>query len=227
MVKRSAVIEQWTRSGHEQKNLLSVLFAAARFPKTAVSGHFLAVIVIYLTSENVSIPNTAFLAPRYPNTRTKRRDELERLARVLASGFGVGYLPVAPGTWGSLEAVLLVWLIDCFIPLSTTFVLSTLLVVLIYPAVVLCSCFARQSNRSDPQQIVLDEILGQILCLLWVPISAASLVAGFLLFRLFDIVTPFPARRAEKLPLGLGIIGDDLIAGLYAGICLRILWVLF
>ena len=173
------------------------------------------------------MPNIACLSPRYPNTRTKGRDELERLARVLASGFGVGYLPVAPGTWGSLEAVLLAWLIHCFIPLSTTLVLSALLVVLIYPAAVLCSCFARQSNRSDPQQIVLDEILGQFLCLLWAPISAASLVAGFLLFRLFDIVKPFPAGRAEKLPLGWGIIGDDLIAGLYAGICLRILWVLF
>ena len=87
--------------------------------------------------------------------------------------------------------------------------------------------FSRSEGDPDPSKIVIDEILGQMLCLLFVPVSAVSLGVGFLLFRFFDIVKPFPARSSEKLPGGMGIVCDDLIAGLYAGLCLKLLiWIL-
>lgn len=167
--------------------------------------------------------NTAFPTAKHRKLKLKRRNELDRLVRAVVTGFGVGYLPLAPGTWGSLEAVLLVWVVHWLLPAHEMMVLASLLVVLTLPAIFLSARFSRSESDPDPSEIVIDEILGQILCLLWVPVSIVSLVVGFSMFRFFDIVKPFPARRSEKLPGGIGIVCDDLIAGLYAGLSLKIL----
>lgn len=139
---------------------------------------------------------------------------------------GLGYLPLAPGTWGSLATLFPVFVVHWFFPFQETVILGSLVVLLTYPAVVFSTRFSRSEGDPDPSRIVIDEILGQILCFLFVPVSALSLGAGFLLFRFFDIVKPFPIRSAEKLPGGMGIVCDDLVAGLYAGVCLRLLFVL-
>jgi len=147
------------------------------------------------------------------------------LVRAFAIGFGVGRLPLAPGTWGALEGLLIVLCIHRFLPASQERVaLWGLCVVLGLLAVWACDRVARSLQQADPQEIVADEIVGQMSCFLWVPITPLTLVVGLLLFRLFDISKPFPAGRAEHLAGGLGIIADDLVAGVYAGIGLRILY---
>ena len=153
-------------------------------------------------------------------------NDLKRFNDFLASGFGAGYLPWAPGTWGSLEAVFLVVVVHQISPSQDKVILGTLLFLLILPAIFFSGKVAKSDGNSDPSRVVIDEIVGQIFCLLWVPVSATSLVAGFLLFRFFDIVKPFPAKESEGLRGGFGIVCDDLIAGLYAGFSLKVLFFL-
>ncbi len=155
--------------------------------------------------------------------KLKWRNDLDRFIRAFVTGVGVGYLPLAPGTWASLATLLPVVAVHWLFPLHETIVLGSLVAVLTFPAVVFSTRFSRSEGDPDPSKIVIDEILGQMLCLLFIPVSAVSLGAGFLLFRFFDIVKPFPARSSEKLPGGMGIVCDDLIAGVYAGLCLKLL----
>ena len=142
-------------------------------------------------------------------------------ASLLATWFGAGLLPVAPGTWGSLAALPFAWAI------------ATLLgqpALLIAAAIVFCigwwaaAQVGRASGIADEGSIVIDEVAGQWLTLAAVPPSAAAYILGFLLFRLFDITKPWPARTAERtIPGGLGVMADDIVAGLYAAVLLYVL----
>lgn len=147
----------------------------------------------------------------------------DRLHQALVTGFGVGHLPIAPGTWGSLLALALALVVHWLVPGQERVVLGAGALLLTYPAIAFSTRYCRLKRVSDPGEIVVDEILGQTLCLLWAPISAGSLALGFVLFRFFDIVKPFPARSSERLPGGVGIVCDDLVAGLYAGLVLKVL----
>jgi len=131
-------------------------------------------------------------------------------------------MPLAPGTWGALEGLVLVFLLHRFVPSHSTLLLSVACLVLAGLAIWAADRVARSLRNPDPQQVVADEIVGQMTCFLWVPITTWTLVAGFVLFRVFDISKPFPAGRAEHLPGGLGIIADDLVAGFYAGVILKL-----
>ncbi len=175
---------------------------------------------------NGSVEGTVSRFTRRRSPKLKWRNELDRLADSLATGFGAGYLPWAPGTWVSLEAVFLALAVHQVFPLQERVILGAFLLLLMVPAVFSSGRVAQFDGNSDPSRVVIDEIVGQILCLLWVPVSVISLVAGFLLFRFFDIVKPSPARESEGLGGGLGIVCDDLIAGIYAGVSLKILFFL-
>jgi phosphatidylglycerophosphatase A len=146
-----------------------------------------------------------------------------RLIRGVVTGFGIGYLPLAPGTWASGATVGLVALIHWALPTREGLVLVGALVLLTPVAINFSTRFSQALNHSDPSQIVIDEIIGQMVCFLWVPVSTFSLFAGFLMFRFFDIVKPFPVRNCERLPGGMGIVFDDVAAGLYAGVFLSLL----
>ena len=150
------------------------------------------------------------------------RKPSETLAFFVATGGGSGYLPAAPGTWGSLQGLALFWLAGWASPDQFRILVGISLLLLLYPAIWAAGRMARSRDQEDPPEIVVDEILGQMLCLLWVPATWGWHLASFLLFRLFDIVKPFPAGRSEKLPAGVGIIADDLVAGFYAGCALKI-----
>lgn len=134
----------------------------------------------------------------------------------------IGRLPKAPGTWGSLVAVIAApWL---FIPFS----LSTkiiILVLLFFSGSLACSAAERTYGRKDPGQAVIDEVLGQWTVFLFTSqISLSVLGLGFILFRLFDISKPFPIRRSENwLPGGYSVMLDDLLAGIYALLALLLL----
>jgi phosphatidylglycerophosphatase A len=176
------------------------------------------------------------------------------LSFLLATWFGLGYLPKAPGTWGSLAGVVLTVLVGLGVlgaTLSTDFrihdryVMAFLAIPIVFCLViaivgVLTSArVSDYSGKKDPQFVVIDEVSGQMLTLLiglWAPAGGgrslvtvptpwhvfAPLLAGFILFRLFDIWKPFPIRKLEKLPGGWGIMADDWLAGIYAAILLRL-----
>jgi phosphatidylglycerophosphatase A len=143
-----------------------------------------------------------------------------RLHLVLSTGFGIGHAPLVPGTFGSALGVVLYALLAA--TGGGPVVLAGLVVV---TALGFWSAGAteRHLGKRDPGLIVIDEISGQMVSLIFLPLNLGVLVAGFFLFRLFDILKPFPVRRLEALPGGSGIMADDLMAGLYANLVLQAL----
>lgn len=132
------------------------------------------------------------------------------MALGIASGGGAGYAPIAPGTAGSLVAVIGLWLI----PFTTTGLLVALAVV-IGVGVWASDRAERVLGRKDPGVIVVDEIVGMMVSVALLPRTPTVLVVAFLLFRILDIWKPFPARASQDLAGGLGVMADDLVAGAY------------
>jgi phosphatidylglycerophosphatase A len=152
------------------------------------------------------------------NATRRRPGPLSLAATILGTGFGSGYSPVAPGTAGSAVGLLLFWW-----PLGRWGTLAqagvTLAVFLV--GWVAAGHVARGAGQEDPGIVVVDEIVGMWLTLLALPFTPVTAFAGFLLFRLMDVVKPWPARSFERLPGGLGIMADDVMAGIYANVALR------
>jgi phosphatidylglycerophosphatase A len=159
------------------------------------------------------------------------------MKRLAASGFGLGWLPLAPGSWGSLPPAIIFALLFQFG--ASPLVIIVVMVALAAAGSVVCVKCAPASieatGDTDPNEVVADEIAGQAITFVFAGASMAVVASGvwgltlggFFLFRLFDVIKPCPARRLEKLPQGWGILADDIVAGLYAGlslvICLK-LW---
>lgn len=136
---------------------------------------------------------------------------------LLATFFGVGYLQPGGGTWASAVTVLLWWLaMQTVNPASQMALTLAALLVITIIGIPACGTVARESGKEDPQIAVIDEVAGQLIPLLFIPLDWRYMLAAFALFRLFDIWKPFPIRRLEKNPGGMGIMLDDLGAGLYA-----------
>lgn len=140
-------------------------------------------------------------------------------AKIIATFFGFGNFPVAPGTLASLAAVLLYKLLLSPLPVP---VYAGLVLALFFIAVPAASTHARVLGAHDPKVIVIDEVCGQLAAFLLVPATWACLSVGFVLFRVFDILKPFPIRRLENLPGGWGIMIDDVAAAIYSAAILRI-----
>ncbi len=143
-----------------------------------------------------------------------------RCARLIATWFGCGYSPFAPGTAGSAAAIVIAVLLHRYAgfgPLG----FAVLAAVLFGPAVWASGATARALKVKDPSLVVVDEVIGQWIALAGAPrLGWKSYLAAFLFFRLFDIFKPPPARQLESLPGGLGINADDVMAGLYAALVL-------
>lgn len=139
---------------------------------------------------------------------------------VLATGFGTGYGPIAPGTWGSLPGLAAAWGCDrlggglavaagaAFLAIAGVWAAGRAEVVL---------------GEKDPGPVVVDEIAGQMTTLAFLPATPWTLLAGFVLFRALDVFKPWPANRLEDLPGGSGIMADDLMVGVYANLILHAL----
>ncbi|MGB7291815.1 MAG: phosphatidylglycerophosphatase A [Thermodesulfobacteriota bacterium] len=142
----------------------------------------------------------------------------ERLSILISSFFYLGFSPVAPGTVGTLGAVLLFYVISGF---SNLFYLFFIIALIIFSVWV--SEIARiRLGDSDPSSIVIDEVCGFLVTMILIPPSMINITMGFLLFRFFDILKPPPIRRSETLSGGMGIVADDVLAGIYANILLQI-----
>jgi len=160
---------------------------------------------------------------------------MQKYHQLIATGFGSGLFPIAPGTAGSSLALLLSVLLFAFVPLPTWMFfglainiflpLGLLFAVLSFPSV---SWYIKHSGENDPSAVVADEISGQWIALGFLPVEYIPqnlwvFLAAFALFRLFDILKPLGIRRAETLPGALGVLADDILAGFYAAL---VLWVL-
>ena len=148
---------------------------------------------------------------------------MRALAYAIATFFGCGYSPIGPGTAGSLAAILIAIALHTYAG-SDRFTFLLLSVLLLVPAIWSAGKVAQYESRKDPQIVVIDEVLGQ-----WITLAGAStlnwksFLAALLFFRLFDIWKPPPVRQLEALPGGIGIVADDVMAGLYGALAIFVL----
>jgi phosphatidylglycerophosphatase A len=184
-------------------------------------------------STRTDVPSFEFpAATSTPSAEASRKPDI---AVAIATVCGVGYIPFGPGTWGSAVGVALYWLLGSRIVLSAygTFFgvhfVSRVIAWLLTAGVALLGVWAAGHTATflrtkDPGCVVIDEVSGQLLtyAAALAPVNWKYLLLGFILFRAFDIWKPFPARQAESLPGGLGIMADDWMAAIYAAIGLWI-----
>ncbi len=145
---------------------------------------------------------------------------MKAAARLLATFFGLGLVPAAPGTAASAAAVLGYRFILSEWPWP---VLALFLGGLFLAGAAVSSCYAAELGSPDPGRIVVDEVCGQLLALALLPPGWPPILLAFAAFRFFDIIKPWPVRRLEKLPSGWGIMADDIAAGLLAAVSVRLI----
>lgn len=174
--------------------------------------------------------------------KTEKKNFLDYFSLAITT-FGVGYIPLAPGTWGSAVAVLIYWLFSRIEFNSIAFftargwqeaqisawfhgINSFLLIAFCLLGIWAANRATKLFANKDPQQAVVDEVIGQLITFLFIPFGVHwfYILAGFILFRFFDISKPYPIDSLQNLPAGLGVCADDLLAGIYAGICLAIVY---
>jgi phosphatidylglycerophosphatase A len=141
---------------------------------------------------------------------------MKRLGVLIATSGGAGYFPFAPGTVGSAVGVAIYLVTRHMTPASQI----ALVVVISIVGVWASDVAARHFAREDPGYVVIDEVAGQLLTLLLLDVGVAGAALGFLIFRVLDIIKPWPARQFEDLPGGIGIMADDLMAGAYGWVLL-------
>lgn len=162
------------------------------------------------------------------------------MRRLIASCFGLGWLPIAPGTWGSLPPAVVFGVLAYF-GVSGAIITGVMVAFIVAASVACVACVpavAALAGKADPGEVVVDEVAGQAIVFLIIPwllpagptLKQCFLVAilGFLLFRVFDIIKPWPVHKLEALPAGWGVLADDLLAGVFAGIVLAVctkLWI--
>ncbi len=147
------------------------------------------------------------------------------LARIISTGLGVGYFPLAPGTMGSLAILIVYWICPEISSLQLSMIILGLSVIGIYSVTITeneMKSKLGQDRGNDPGIIVIDEVIGMLVALFFIPKTTFFLITAFILFRIFDIVKPYPVLKMEKLHGGWGIVLDDVVAGIYANIVIQI-----
>ena len=148
-----------------------------------------------------------------------------KIKEFLFTVFYAGYSPVAPGTIGTLVAMI-IYIIENLVfysidPVKINIFNSIFLLIIIYPSIRLANSAEKFYKTKDPNQVVIDELLGYWTGVLFIPFSFSYAIIAFILFRFFDITKPFPIRYFESLPGGWGIIMDDIVAGIYTLVCMH------
>ena len=144
----------------------------------------------------------------------------EKITKLIASGFGLGYIPFASGTFGSLLGVLI------YLIVGSSILLIPIGVFLFFLGVYVSTKAEEIYKEKDSHKIVIDEITGFIFAMALLPFSPLNTVIGFILFRIFDVVKPYPAKQFQKINGGFGVMLDDVVAAIYANIVLQIVWCL-
>jgi phosphatidylglycerophosphatase A len=157
---------------------------------------------------------------------------IHRLALTLSSACYIGFIPGAPGTYASLATVVALYLVQSGggvgsiansgsqpLPLLPLLIAVCLVTLVGIPA---SNITSKKAGDEDPSYVVIDEVAGQLLTFLYIPFSVTNIVLGFIAFRTFDIWKPWPIRKLEPLPHGVGIMADDLLAGVYGCVALHL-----
>lgn len=173
-------------------------------------------------------------------TPAEEKNFLDYFSLIITT-FGVGYFPIAPGTWGSMVGVI-IYLGFAWIEASAPIKLAGwsepqisawihAINAILFLAFCLLGVWAagratKLFKHKDPSQAVVDEVIGQLLTFLFIPFTFSwkMILAGFLLFRLFDIWKPYPIDSLQSLPTGIGVCADDILAGVYAGAILSVIY---
>ncbi len=147
---------------------------------------------------------------------------MNAVAKIFASGFGAGFSPVAPGTAGSLLASTIIFALYYF---GVSIHLIPLLIITLSVTIigVMATNIVEGEWGKDPSKVVIDEIAGILISLVLIPISPTTILASFVLFRIFDIWKPLGIRKLEDLKGGIGVMADDLLAGVYANLTLQLI----
>ncbi len=148
-----------------------------------------------------------------------RNMKMSRFFLLFATGFGVGYSPIAPGTLGTLITIPLYY----FLSAIRSPLYEITLIAFIFLSIWISESAEIFFGKKDDPRIVIDEMIGFLIAMLWVPKTTRFIIIGFFLFRFFDILKPFPIRRLERrLKGGFGVVLDDVLAGIYANIILQL-----
>lgn len=142
---------------------------------------------------------------------------LNFIIKILSTFFYVGYLPLIPGTFGSIAGVFLFY---CVKDNNFIHILLTLTVIIL--GFLISGRAEKVFNKKDSRCIVIDEVSGTLLALIFIPYDIKLVILAFILFRILDTLKPYPAGRLENLPGSIGIMGDDIVAGLYTNIILQV-----
>ena len=143
-----------------------------------------------------------------------------KISEWIATCFKVGYLPLAPGTWGSIFAILVWWVLLKDLDLL---IFGIVIILFFFIGIIVSNIIIDQNGDNDPSHIIIDELVGQWLALWMLPDGSFYIIIVFILFRFFDIIKPWPIRFIEQLPKGLGVMCDDLTAGLITLILIQII----
>ena len=144
------------------------------------------------------------------------KDSRPLFSLAIATALGIGYVPVAPGTFGS-AAGLLLWM-----ALPGSALVQAAAIVALFILGSLAGNVAEQHfRRTDPRQVVIDEVMGMLITLFLNPVGLKGAFVGFLFFRATDVFKPYPSNRLERLPGGIGVMADDAMAAIYANVALR------
>ncbi len=144
---------------------------------------------------------------------------MTRVAVWISSVGGLGFAPIAPGTFGSAAGILIYWLTRHWSTSAQFMIIAVVTVVGTWAA----TETAKHVGREDPGQVVIDEVAGQLVTLALTGAGLTATIVGFFLFRILDIIKPYPANRFERLHGGVGIMADDLMAGVYGCVLLHLM----
>ncbi|NQX96779.1 MAG: phosphatidylglycerophosphatase A [Flavobacteriales bacterium] len=150
---------------------------------------------------------------------------MKTIYKLTATAFGAGYSPFAPGTMGASVGCLALWLFEKYNLISTTstpFLFIGLIVIVTVMGIIATDKLEDEWGK-DPSKVVLDEVIGMWITMMFVPLSFLNILIGFGLFRFFDIAKPLGIRKLEQLKGGVGVMADDILAGIYANIVLQII----
>ncbi|MEO1261334.1 MAG: phosphatidylglycerophosphatase A [Bacteroidota bacterium] len=160
-----------------------------------------------------------------PSAVRRPPSALSALWKIIASGFGSGYAPLAPGTAGAMVGCLILWLLHCALPSfffgENAWIGLALLILIFFFLGVKSADEMEAEWGHDPAKVVVDEMVGVWIAMLFVPFTFQNLLIAFVLFRIFDIWKPLGIRRMEKMKGGWGVMMDDVLAGVYALVVLQ------
>ena len=145
--------------------------------------------------------------------------------KLLATALGVGYSPFAPGTAGAIIGCVVLWVFEKYNIISTTSTPLLFIGLIVSTTILGIIATDKLENEwgKDPNKVVIDEVIGMWITMMFVPFSLINVLIGFVLFRFFDIAKPLGIRKLEKLEGGIGVMADDMLAGIYANILLQLI----